>query len=220
MVFVILVDAQISLGNLEGGVVVDHHQDGGAGSLHPGMVSESFSQGMAADRLRKLERSACMLDNAKCLLPGEGAVPFSRKNILFRLSRRQTALVSRQGFLEVLVQGDDGLFPGFIFSQSEMRAEGHLAEVIDILPCKIQDVADTQGSVDASADQGIISQVWLIVQIEVFQCEQVFFALDWLRCRHFQSSFILFVNYSQFFLRHGMNFWGGRSAYRSQVPYF
>lgn len=72
LISLVLLNAEIPLGDLVGGVIVQVHQHGRRRSLLPSIITEGFSQGMAAYMFGQTTAFCRFPDNAVCLRAREG----------------------------------------------------------------------------------------------------------------------------------------------------
>jgi len=186
LIFLILRDTEIPHRDIPGRMVEDAHQQGGLRTLLPGVITEGLAQRMAAYVIHlKLLRGAP--DDAVSLETGKGRVLLLRAGekvgapaVLVHLS-----VVFLQLLAQLAVQQNTVFFAGFLLPHHDMAL--HFPVCKYVVPRQAQDVADTQGGVQAQQHQGVVAQgggmsFLLLLLVKVFELSQ-FILVTYRLCR-------------------------------------
>ena len=148
VIFVVLLDAQVTLCDGERGMVKDDHDHDRIAALFPRVVAEGLAQGMAADvsldadrvrggsdhavRLRARDRGARLFGTRK-----EKGIP-----VPVHFGFYQFLAVSCERGPRLMIQQDSVFLSGLLFPDRDVLL--YPAVEIDFIVCQVQNVADAQ----------------------------------------------------------------------------
>ncbi len=148
VIFVVLLDAQVTLGDGERGMVKDHHDHDRIAALFPRMVTECLAQGMAADVSLDADCARGGSDHAVRLRARDrGARLFGTRkekgiSVPVHFGFYQFLAVSCERSPRLMIQKDPIFFAGLLFPDRDVLL--YLAVEIDFIVCQVQNVADAQ----------------------------------------------------------------------------
>ena len=157
---VVLIDPEVALCYLYGGVVEDLHDDRQRGVQElPGVVTEGFPQGMTADFSLDPDGFHSLRDDPPGLYAGDRLFFLSPviEDIFSTPVRKEFFQRTQQAFMK----RDDLMFPGFSFGQFDVFVELFPIEIIDIFPGEGEQIADAQCGVGAKDDHDVVAQLVL-----------------------------------------------------------
>ena len=177
---VVLIDPEIALCYLYGGMIEDLHDDRQRGVQElPGVVTEGFPQGMTTDFALDPDGFHSLRNDPPGLYTGDRLLRFSSvaEDIFSRTVRKEFFQRTQQAF----VKRDDLMFSGFSFGQFDVFVELFPIEIIDIFPGEGEQIADSQRRVGSENDQKIVAGLFFL--FEVFgQFPQLIFIADRFCC--------------------------------------
>lgn len=179
-VHVVLVDPEIALCYLYGGMIEDLHDDRQRRVQElPGVVTEGFPQGVTADFTLNPDGFHCLCDDTPGLYAGDGFLILSSviEDVFSRTMWKEFFQRLQQAFMK----RDDLMFPGFSFGQFDVFVELFPIEIIDIFPGEGEQIADAQCCVGSENDQKVVAGLFFL--FEVFgQFPQLIFIADRFCC--------------------------------------